>query len=169
MARRIPGVGTPQTQSGDRDLQGLAPGLTTNGGMGSGGPQIAPAPQYPERAPTVYERVMAPARPMQKGPLRFEEGIATDTDVPNDFIAEMQRDAQGAPGRPNHVNPETQYKHADQTMAERAHVGSASWIEAPTFLGEFAHGTMTGYSEVVYEQVDRSGGRYERHNPASIG
>lgn len=168
MARRVPGVATPQTQSADRDLQGLAPGMAVNAGMGAGGPQIAPSPQFAERAPVQYERVMAPAIPMQKGPLRFEEGIATDTDVPNDFIMGMTRSTQGAPGRPNHVNPEIYYKHADETMQERAHVGSASWIEAPTFLSEFAHGTMTGYSEVVYEQVDRSGGRYERHNPASI-
>ena len=51
-------------------------------------------------------------------------------------------------------------------MAERAHMGSAAWVEAPTFLGEFANGS----NEVpqVYPQVDRSGGRYERLNPANV-
>ena len=53
-------------------------------------------------------------------------------------------------------------------MAERAHVGSASWVEAPTFLGEFAHGAFTQNAEQHYEQVDRSGGRYERIAPAVV-
>jgi len=53
-------------------------------------------------------------------------------------------------------------------MAERAHVGSAAWIEAPTFLGEFAHGAFTQNAEQHYEQVDRMGGRYERIAPAVV-
>jgi hypothetical protein len=46
---------------------------------------IAPAPQFPEDPGTVYERKYAAAIPGQRGPLRFEEGVATDTDVPSDF------------------------------------------------------------------------------------
>ena len=52
-------------------------------------PTVAPAPQFPERGPEVgshgFERTIGPDVPMQRGPLRFEEGVATDTDVPNDF------------------------------------------------------------------------------------
>ena len=44
---------------------------------------IAPDPKFPERPGNVYDRKVSPATPGQRGPLRFEEGIATDTDVPN--------------------------------------------------------------------------------------
>ena len=46
---------------------------------------IAPDPKFPERPGNVYDRKVSPATPGQRGPLRFEEGIATDTDVPNEF------------------------------------------------------------------------------------
>jgi hypothetical protein len=129
---------------------------------------LAPAPQNPERVGTFYERQMAPNIPGNRGPLRFEEGIATDTDVPSDFVRGMTEAAIPAPGRSNHVNPEQMFKHADETMAERAHVGSAAWVDAPSFLGEFAHGAMNNYGEQQYEMVDRSGGRYERNAPATV-
>lgn len=129
---------------------------------------IAPDPQFPERAPYTYERKIAPAIPGNRGPLRFEEGVATDTDVPNDFQAGMADGFVAAPGRPNHNNPGVQYKPAEQTMQERAHVGSASWVEAQTYLGEFAHGSFSDYAEVEYEQVDRGEGRKMRLNPANV-
>jgi hypothetical protein len=53
-------------------------------------------------------------------------------------------------------------------MKQRAHVGSASWVEAPTYLGEFAQGNFGDHSQIVIEEVVRSGGRYGRMNPASV-
>lgn len=132
---------------------------------------IAPAPGFPERFPTTYERKMAPNQAGGRGPLRFEEGIATDTDVPNDFQRGMGEGYIPAPGRPNHNNPAVQYKSAEETLQERAHVGSAAWVEAPTFLGEFAHGSFSDYAEVTFEEVDRGTGlgrRFERINPATV-
>jgi hypothetical protein len=128
---------------------------------------IAPAPGFPERADTVYERKIAPSIPGNRGPLRFEEGIATDTDVPNDFQKGILQGYITPAGRPNH-NQNVFEKFPEETMKERAHVGSAAWVEAPTYLGEFAHGSFNDYAAQVFEQVDRSGGRYERLNPAEI-
>ena len=128
---------------------------------------LAPAPVFPEKVGTVYETKIAPSIPGNRGPLRFEEGVATDTDVPNDFQLGIMQGYITAPGRPNH-NANVFEKSPAETMAERAHVGSASWVEAPTFLGEFAHGSFNDYAAVVYEQEDRSGGRYERTNPATV-
>ena len=48
---------------------------------------IAPAPKFPEKPGNTYDRKMAGAIPGQRGPLRFEEGVATDTDVPQQFVA----------------------------------------------------------------------------------
>ena len=127
---------------------------------------ISPAPRFPERAPNVYERKMGD-NPVRRGPLRFEEGVATDTDVPNDFVKGMQQGSAVAPGRPNRNAPVWQ-KSAAETLSERAHVGSAAWIEAPTFLGEFAHGSMTQNSEQIQELKVVSGGRTMRMNPTVV-
>lgn len=127
---------------------------------------IAPAPQFPERAPQMYE--MKGAGNMERrGPLRFEEGIATDTDVPNDFQKGIMQGFAAAPGRPNRNAPVWQ-KPAAETLSERAHVGSASWIEAPTFLGEFAHGSFSNNAEQVVESKIVSGGRANRLNPTVV-
>ena len=71
-------------------------------------PTVAPAAQFPERGPEVgshgFERVIGPDVPNQRGPLRFEEGVATDTDVPHDFAIGSQVDVSSAPGRANHNN-----------------------------------------------------------------
>jgi len=127
---------------------------------------ISPAPRFPERAPQIYERKGAD-NVTRRGPLRFEEGIATDTDVPNDFQTGMMSGSAIAPGRPNRNAPVWQ-KPAAETLAERAHVGSASWVEAPTYLGEFAHGTMNDYSAAQIETVARSGGRTQRMSPTVV-
>lgn len=127
---------------------------------------LAPNPGYPERVGQNYETKVA-TNGLRRGPLRFEEGVATDTDVPNEFTKGAMQGYQTAPGRPNH-NANVYEKYPEETMAERAHMGSAAWVEAPTFLGEFAHGTNNDLSAVRYEQVDRSGGRYERLNPANV-
>lgn len=127
---------------------------------------ISPVPNFPERSPQIYERKMTDNME-RRGPLRFEEGIATDTDVPNDFQVGVQNGFAAAPGRPNRNAPVWQ-KPAAETMAERAHVGSAAWIEAPTFLGEFAHGSFTNYAEQTFEEKYVSGGRTQRLNPTVV-
>jgi hypothetical protein len=128
---------------------------------------IAPDPQFPERAPQIFERKGADGFAGNRGPLRFEEGIATDTDVPNDFMKGMAQGSATAPGRPNH-NANVFEKPAEETLSERAHVGSAAWIEAPTFLGEFAHGSFNDYAAQTFETVVRSGGRTQRLNPTVV-
>lgn len=128
---------------------------------------IAPNPGFPEKPEPVYERKMAPSMVGNRGPLRFEEGVATDTDVPNDFQQGMMDGFLSQPGRPNR-NVKVDTKPAQQTMQERAHVGSASWVEAPTYLSEFAHGSFSDYAEIQYEEVIRSGGHYMRPNPAVV-
>lgn len=128
---------------------------------------IAPTPGFPEKPDYIYERKMGPNTPGGRGPLRFEEGIATDTDVPNDFQQGMADGYVTAPGRPTH-NANVFEKYPEQTMQERAHVGSASWVEAPTYLQEFAHGSFADYADVQFEEVFRSGQRYERLNAAEV-
>jgi len=131
---------------------------------------IAPSGMYPERPGTAYERKMGPDRAGVVGPLRFEEGLATDTDIPNEYTKGFMQGFVTAPGRPNH-NANVYEKWPEETMRERAHVGSAAWVEAPTYLGEFAHGADSVVTEKKYEMVDRSapyGRRYERHNPAEV-
>jgi hypothetical protein len=128
---------------------------------------IAPAPQFPERVGTTYERKFSPASTGLRGPLRFEEGIATDTDVPNDFQLGLDQGYDTPAGRPNH-NLNVMEKYPEETMKERAHVGSAAWVEAPTYLNEFAQGNFGDHSETSFEEAARSGGRYARLNPASV-
>jgi hypothetical protein len=127
---------------------------------------IGPNPNFPERAPHTYELKMA-GNPERRGPLRFEEGVATDTDVPNDFQVGIMNGFAAAPGRPNRNAPVWQ-KPAAETLSERAHVGSASWIEAPTFLGEFSHGSFSNNAEQVIETKLVSGGRMQRLNPTVV-
>lgn len=127
---------------------------------------IAPTPQFPERSPQVYERKLAD-NVERRGPLRFEEGVATDTDVPTDFQKGIMSGFAAAPGRPNRNAPVWQ-KPAAETLSERAHVGSAAWIEAPTQLGEFAHGSFTNNAEQRIETKVVSGGRVARLNPTVV-
>lgn len=128
---------------------------------------IAPAPQFPEKVGATYERKMSPATPGQRGPLRFEEGVATDTDVPNDFQLGLDQGYDTPAGRPNH-NTNVFEKFPDETMKQRAHVGSAAWVEAPAFVQEFAQGNFGDHSEVVIEEVVRNGARQARPNPAQV-
>lgn len=128
---------------------------------------LAPNPQFPERVGTTYEEKVGQNIP-RRGPLRFEEGLATDSDVPNDFTVGVLQGYRTPPGQPNH-NQNVYEKPPEETMRERAHVGSSAWVEAPTFLAEFAHGTnVAAFASQRYEQTDRSGGRYERLNPANV-
>jgi len=129
---------------------------------------VAPAPMFPERSPNVFERTYAPSIPMNKGPLRFEEGVATDTDVPNDFARGAYFDTSSAPGRMNHNNPEGVFKHPMDTMRERAHVGSASWIEAPTVLSDFVQGAMSGDGMPQFERAFNPGTHTNRMNATVV-
>lgn len=127
---------------------------------------LAPNPGFPERVGNTYETKVG-VNGARRGPLRFEEGLATDTDVPRDFTEGVMQGYRTPPGHPNH-NQNVYEKSAEETMQQRAHAGSAAWVEAPTFLGEFAHGANNQLSAIKYEEVDRSGGRYERLNPANV-
>jgi hypothetical protein len=128
---------------------------------------IAPDPQFPENAPVTYDRKMAAAVPGQRGPLRFEEGIATDTDVPNEFILGAQQGYTPAAGRPNRNAP-VHTKTAEETMRERAHVGSAAWIEAQDYLSEFSGAAFSDHGSNVFEEVFRDGSRQQRPNPTQV-
>lgn len=114
---------------------------------------IAPNPLFPERSAQAYDRSVGPAIPGNRGALTHEEGIATDTDVPSDFARGAFYDTTFAPGRINHNNPEMLYKHAAETTRERAHLGSASWVEAPQVLSDFVQGARSG-NVVQFEQVN---------------
>lgn len=131
---------------------------------------LAPVAIPPERVGNVYEAKMAPDAPGGRGPLRFEEGIATDTAVPGDFSEGIQDGMVPAPGRDNH-NRAVWYKPADQVMRERAHLGSSAWPEALSFVQAYAEGT-TAEAEQRYIQVDRGNGLdgqfWRRRNAAQI-
>jgi hypothetical protein len=131
-------------------------------------PTIAPQNPYPESMRNVFERTMAPSVPMNSGPLRFEEGVATDTDVPMDFQQGAYMDTAPSMMRENHNNPEMFYKYPEQTMRERAHVGSASWIEAPAVLSEFVQGSMSGDGMPMFEMEYNTGMRMARPNATRV-
>lgn len=118
---------------------------------------VAPAPRNPEkfRAGNVFERTTAPSITGNRGPLRFEEGTATETDVPSDFSRGAYADTQGT-GRLGYQTVEMQYKRAADTMRERAHIGSASWIEAPQLLSDFVEGVHSGDQGTMVAGWDRA-------------
>jgi hypothetical protein len=114
---------------------------------------IAPNPFYNERDAYNFERypVLGPNSPI-KGPLRFEEGIATDTDVPNDFAVGAFADTGHNPTRINQNVPTTR-KLPEETMHERAHLGSAAWAEAPAVLSDFVQGAGAGQRPPEWEMI----------------
>lgn len=128
---------------------------------------LAPAPRVPETIGTQYEVKQVSGAPTGPGPLYFEEGLATDTDIPSNFQTGALQGYQTPPGRSNH-NVNVYIKTPQETMAERAHVGSASWVEAPEMLQDFMIGSFSDSGEVRYEEVLRSGGRMYRQNPAVV-
>ena len=128
---------------------------------------IAPSPKVPERPGTVYDRKLAGAVPGQRGPLRFEEGIATDTDVPQEFSTGAAQGYIPAAGRPNR-NANVFVKSAEETRRERAHVGSAAWVEAPNTLQEFASAGFSDYGSNVIEETFRDGSHQQRLNPSVV-
>ena len=110
-----------------------------------------------------FERNMA-INVARRGPLRFEEGVATDTDIPNDF----GRGAYGDPGGDARGRSYTTIKTPEETMSERAHVGSATWIEAPTMLSDFVIGASSGQGPPQWEMEVGSERRLIRLNPAMV-
>jgi hypothetical protein len=129
---------------------------------------VAPNPMFPERSPNVFERSMAPSIPGNRGSQQFMEGVASDTDVPRDFGQGAYADTAPSPMRMNHNNPDMFYKYPEQTMAERAHVGSASWIEAPAMLGDFVQGSMSGDGMPTFEYAYNSGAHMNRPAAARV-
>ena len=125
---------------------------------------LAPAAVPPSQVSAVYERKMAPDMPGGRGPLRFEEGLATDTDLPFEFVNGMR---QGYVTDSRGHNRNVYEKSAQETMQERIHVGSASWVEAPTYLAGFAGGA-SNEAERNYIQVNQGEGRKQRRSPAQV-
>ncbi|MFE2539034.1 hypothetical protein [Actinacidiphila glaucinigra] len=125
---------------------------------------LAPDPRFQESADRFYERKTA-NNPTRRGPLRFQEGVASDQDIPNEFGTGVMQGYTTPPGRSNH-NANVFYKSAEETMRERAHVGSASWPEAPTFIAAMAEGASE--PEQKYSTVDRGEGRHQRRNYARV-
>ena len=110
-----------------------------------------------------YERSIA-VNNTRRGPLRFEEGVATDTDVPADF----GRGAYGDCGGDARGRPFTNRKDPAETMRERAHLGSSTWIEAPTMLQDFVIGASVGQGLPQYEMELGSERRLIRLSPAQV-
>src|SRR5262245_51945735 len=95
----------------------------------------------------------------RRGPLRFEEGIATDTDVPNGCRV-------GAYADTGNIHPVTCRKDPAETQRERVHMGSSTWIEAPALLSEFVQGAhMFGGG---FEREMGSDVRFRRPNRAQV-
>lgn len=112
---------------------------------------------------TGYEYAYAPSIPGNKGPLRFEEGVATDTDVPMEFGRGAYGDGAGSVL----TGTRGMLKTPEETARERAHVGSASWIEAPQNLSEFVQGAALDHP--TFERVAGSEARIYRWNPTRVG
>ena len=131
--------------------------------------QLAPNPTFPERdRGAVNYEAKGAANSERRGPLRFEEGLATDTDVPSGFQLGAMQGYTTAPGRPNH-NANVFIKTAEETMRARAHAGSAAWLDSASMTGEFMHGVQVDANAARrFEEVNRSGGRYERLHAAVI-
>jgi len=110
-----------------------------------------------------YEHVLA-VNNTRRGPLRFEEGVATDTDIPNDFGI----GAYGDTGGDGRGRPFTVRKDPAETMRERAHVGSATWIEAPTMLSDFVIRASIGQGPSQFEMELGSERRLIRPSPAQV-
>lgn len=125
---------------------------------------LAPTALPPSVQSSVFEVKQAPDMPGGRGPLRFEEGLATDTDIPYEFVNGMR---QGYATGPRGHNANVYIKTAEETMRERVHVGSAAWVEAPTQLGAFAGGS-SDEADHNFIQMVQSGGRQQRRNAAQV-
>lgn len=125
---------------------------------------LAPTALPPSVQSSTYERKIAPDMPGGRGPLRFEEGIATDSAVPSDFVTGM---IQGYATDSRGHNKSVYIKSAQETMQDRLHPGSAAWTDAPRHLAAFAEGSGDE-AEQNYIQVSNSGGRQALRNAAVV-
>jgi hypothetical protein len=125
---------------------------------------LAPVVRAPQQVSSVYEVKIAPDMPGGRGPMRFEEGLATDTDIPNEFVEGMM---QGYRTDPRGHNMNVYEKPPEKTTQERIHAGSASWTESPTYLAGFMGGASPE-AEQSYIQVNRDGSGYKRRNAAQV-
>jgi hypothetical protein len=112
---------------------------------------------------TGYEVALQP-NTQRRGPLRFEEGVATDTDIPMDFGQGAYGDPQGDPRQ----RPFYGVKTPEETMRERAHVGAATWIDAPVVLQDFVYGASAGQGEPQFDLEIGSEMRLFRPNIAAV-
>jgi hypothetical protein len=103
----------------------------------------------------------------------YQEGIGWDTDVPAEFLRGMEQ-GKLTGARPNQ-NGNVFDKPRKETMRERAHAGSASWVEAPDHLDAFAAGSADDRGgnawqggERTYAHEVRDGGHYSRPSHARI-
>ena len=135
--------------------------------MSTGHPK-APQNPYPEQSETIFEWKVGPEITGNRGPQRFQEGVESDTDVPNDFARGAYGDTAPANGRLAVPDAESVFKRADETMKQRAHVGSASWIEAPEVLGDFVTGTQSGEGPRRWEYAYNSGLHQNRPNAVRV-
>lgn len=125
---------------------------------------VAPAPKHPEKFSPVFETVHAPSKTGNKGVVHFYEGVATETGVPQDFHTGSAVDT----GPNTHAMV---IKPAEQTLRERAHMGSASWIEAPALLSDFVSGTKSGDQGTAvggWERAFNSGGYQKRPSAVRV-
>ena len=125
---------------------------------------IAPVPNFPETTPTFFDQKVGESLTGNEGPHRFFEGLGTDPDIPADFVTGIRQGETPAPGRPNR-NAAVFVKSPGETMKQRAHAGSASWVEAPTFLREFVQGSFTNYDKPEFELEMGSESRLHRPAP----
>jgi len=109
-----------------------------------------------------------------------EEGAGYDADVPNEFMIGMAQGYGSAPDDPQPPHPFSPcgqlvrsnhnqvvwHKHAAETMRERAHVGSAAWVDAPAQLGAFVDGSADD-RRGQYASRQNDGGHYSRPNHAT--
>lgn len=108
-------------------------------------------------------------RAQAKGPVYFYEGVQSDTDVPSDFQRGAYVDTAPGLGHLNVPDAESVYKRAQDTMKERAHVGSAAWIESPEVLADFVQGTVSGDRSPHFEWAYNSGAHQARPNKVRVG
>lgn len=126
---------------------------------------LAPDPEFQETADRHFEQKVA-SNPARRGPLRFQEGLASDTDVPHEFGIGVSQGYAVVPGRANH-NLNVFTKSAEETTRERAHVGSATWPEAPTYLSAMAGGA-SHEAERTFLRHDNGEGNHRRRNYARV-
>ena len=137
--------------------------------INKGGHPRAPMNPYPEQSNTLFEYKYGPEITYNRGPQRFQEGVETDTDVPYDFQRGAYVDTQSG-ARPNipQDGDIVLHKWPAETMKQRAHMGSASWIEAPEVLGDFVTGTQSGEGPRRWEYAFNSGLHQNRPNAVRI-